>query len=366
MTPSMMQTLPGTDYHDPAVYELERQRIFLRRWFMAGRAEQAPEPGGWFTVDVVGESVLIVRGDDMQLRAFYNVCRHRGSRLRTEESGLERGTIMCPYHAWCYDLRGELAVTPRVGDDELDRSQLSLWPVHLEVWQGFVLVNLSKERPQSFREQLLERNDHILEFERFDMETLRIGATSRWLVEANWKIILENYGECLHCPTVHPELVELIPAYRTGSVWEPGRSDGGVWLAEGNSYAPGVTTLPTLPAMTDVDAKSAYGGTVFPNAMIDASGTSIAFTQLIPKGPARTLEIAWYLFHPDTIDQPDFDPSVLVEFNDLVYMQDNTVCERAQLGVQSQAYTHGVYPEKDELLYRFNQRYLNERDGVPQ
>ena len=359
-------TLPGSDYHDPGVYEVERQQIFLRKWFCAGRSEQAPDAGSWFTVDVVGESILVVRGDDGELRAFYNVCRHRGSRLREAESGFEKGTIMCPYHAWCYDLRGGLAVTPRVEPDELDRSQLSLWPVHLEEWQGFVFVNLSKETPQSFRDLLAERNDHILEFERFDIDTLRIGASSEWIVEANWKIILENYAECLHCPTVHPELVDLIPAYRTGSVYEPGRSDGGVWLAEGGSYAPGVTTLPTLPTMNDVDAKSVYGGTIFPNVMVDISGTSVIITILFPQGPARTRQIAWYLFHPDTIASSEFDASGLVAFSELVAGQDNVVCERVQLGVQSQAFTHGIYPEKDDLVYRFNQRYLKERDGVPQ
>jgi glycine betaine catabolism A len=356
-------TLPGTAYHTAEVYEVERQRIFLRDWFMAGRAEQAPEPGSWFTIDVVGESILVVRGDDMQLRAFFNVCRHRGSRLREEESGYEKGTIMCPYHAWCYDLRGDLAVTPRVEEDELDRSQLSLWPVHLDVWQGFVFVNLTKETPVPLREWIGKGWDGLLDFERFEMDTLRIGAQSEWLVEANWKILVENYNECLHCPTVHPELVEVIPAYRKGWVFEEGREDGGVSLSGGGTYAPGVSTLPALPTMTEVEAVSVYGGTVFPNAMIDISGTSIIVTLLFPKGPRQTLQKSLYLFHPDTIAQPDFDPSGLVDFGELVQGQDNAICERVQLGVQSQAFSHGVYPEKDEYVYEFNQRYLEERDG---
>ncbi len=356
-------TLPGTDYHDAGVYEVERQQIFLRSWFMAGRSEQAPEPGSWFTIDVVGESILIVRGDDNELRAFYNVCRHRGSRLREEESGFEKGTIMCPYHAWCYDLRGGLAVTPRVEPDELDRSQLSLWPVHLDEWQGFVFVNLAKQTPMPVRDKIAEGWDGMLDFERFEMDTLRIGATSEWIVEANWKILVENYNECLHCPTVHPELVEVIPAYRKGWVFEEGREDGGVSLASGGTYAPGVSTLPPLPTMTELEAESVYGGTLFPNAMIDISGTSIIVTQLIPQGPGRTRQIGTYLFHPDTIASPDFDPSGLVEFGELVQGQDNAICERVQLGVQSQAFTHGVYPEKDKYVYEFTQQYLRERDG---
>ena len=189
---------------------------------------------------------MVLRGDDGELRAFYNVCRHRGSRLREEANGSDKGTIMCPYHAWCYDLKGDLVVTPKVGADEIDRSKLSLWPVHLDVWQGFVFVNLIKGSPRPLRETIGGAYDDMLGFERFEMDQLRIGASSEWIVEANWKILIENYNECLHCPTVHPELVDVIPAYRKGWVFEEGRDDGGVTLASGGTYAPGVDTLPLL------------------------------------------------------------------------------------------------------------------------
>ena len=357
-------TLTGRDYHHPEVFELERQRIFLRSWFCAGRSEQAAQPGQWFTIDVVGESILVLRGDDGGLRAFYNVCRHRGSRLRDERTGFDKGTIMCPYHAWCYDLKGDLVVTPRVDEDELDRSQLSLWPVHVDEWQGFVFVNLDKQTPRALREVIGEGYDEMLSFERFEMDTLRIGATTEWVVEANWKILVENYNECLHCPTVHPELVEAIPAYRKGWVFEDGRDDGGVWLASGSSYtADGQSNIPVLPTMNEVEARSVYGGTIFPNVMLDISGTGVVVTQLIPLGPTRTHQVAMYLFHPDAIAAPDFDPSPLVEFGALVGGQDNTVCERVQKGVQSQAFSHGVYPEKDEYVYQFTQVYLRAREG---
>jgi Rieske 2Fe-2S family protein len=356
-------TLPGRDYRDPEIFELEKRQIFWRSWFCVGRAEQAPEPGDWFTADVTGESVIVLRGDDGELRAFYNVCRHRGARLREEPTGHDKGSLMCPYHAWCYDMKGDLVATPKVREDEVDRSKLSLWPVHLDTWQGFVFVSLAKERPAPVRDKLGEAWDDLLDFERFEIDQLRIGASTEWMIEANWKIIIENYNECLHCPTVHPELVDVIPAYKKGWVFEDGREDGGVTLASGGTYAPGVSTLPLIPTMTEVDATSVYGGTIFPNVMIDISGTSIIVTLLLPQSATRTRQIAWYLFHPDAIAAPDFDPSVLVQFGELVGGQDNDVCERVQRGVSSQAFTHGVYPEKDQYVYEFNQRYLRERDG---
>ena len=357
------RTLPGPDYHDPAVFELERERIFLRSWFLAGRAEQAATPGDWFTVDVVGESVIVMRGDDSELRAFYNVCSHRGARLRDEPSGHEHGALACPYHAWCYKFSGELTTTPRVGKDEVNRAAHGLSPVHLDVWQGFVFVNLDRQTPTPVRDYLAANFDDVLAFERFDLESLRIGATRSWTIEANWKIVVENYCECLHCPTVHPELVEVIPAYRTGWVLQDDRDDGGVSIV-GNSYAaPGTATIAVLPTMTEEESQSVYGGTIFPNALIDIAGTGVVVTQLVPVGPTTTIDNAWYLFHPDSIAADDFDPSGVIDFCDLVVRQDNAVCERVQRGVRSRSFEEGgVYPEKDQYVWEFNQRYLGVRD----
>jgi glycine betaine catabolism A len=118
-----MQTLAGRDYHAPEVFEIERERVFARNWFSAGRADALAEPGDFANIDVAGESVLVVCGDDGRLRGFYNVCRHRGSRLCDEASGRLKGAVKCPYHAWAYSFEGELIGTPNVGKGEIDRSQ---------------------------------------------------------------------------------------------------------------------------------------------------------------------------------------------------------------------------------------------------
>src|SRR2546429_5667882 len=136
-------TLPGRDYHAPEVFELEREKIFFREWFYAGRADHAPEPGDFLTVDVVGESVLVVRGKDTKLRGFYNVCRHRGSRICDPETrGHANGAIKGPYHAWSYTYGGQLIRTPLIAPDELDRSSFCRWAGHCVVGQGFGFVHL--------------------------------------------------------------------------------------------------------------------------------------------------------------------------------------------------------------------------------
>jgi glycine betaine catabolism A len=356
------RTLPGTDYWSPEVFDAERESVFFRSWFLAGRTEQVNEPGDFFTVDVVGESILVVRGDDGELNAFYNVCRHRGSRLHEEAAGRDKRAIVCPYHAWCYSFSGELIGTPRVGDDEVDRSRLGLRSVHVDSWQGLVFVNLVEGAPVPLTEWL---GSDIVDFERFDIAALRMVATQEWVIEANWKIVMENYLECLHCPTVHPELVAVVPTYRRGMVSDPDRTDGGVASLSRSYAAPGTAAIAVLPTMTEMEADSIYGGSFFPNGFLDIAGTGVVVTQLIPLGPTTTREVAWYLFHPDAIAADDFDPSGVIDFCDLVVRQDNDVCERAQRGSRSRSFREGgVYPEKDADVWAFNQRYLQVREAA--
>ena len=186
-------------------------------------------------VEIADESILVVRGKDEQIRAFYNVCRHRGSRICDDEQGEVRTHLRCPYHAWGYALDGTLVTTPMIEQDEIDRPSTSLWPVHVDVWEGFVFVNLSREEPRPLLEHLADQQDEPLRLARFGLADLRIGHVSTNEVQANWKIVIENYNECLHCPTIHPELVAVVPAYKKGAIFEGGREDGGVSLADGRT-----------------------------------------------------------------------------------------------------------------------------------
>ncbi len=358
------QTLPGRDYHAPEVFELERERIFFRHWVYAARADEAPEPGDFVATDVVGESVLLVRGKDGELRGFYNVCRHRGSRLvDAETSGHARSAIKCPYHAWSYGYDGTLIGTPLVGKDEIDRACFGLRPVAVDVWEGFVFVHLG-EPSRSVRDVLELQGGNAVQYERFRFGELRTGRRTVSEVAANWKIIVENYNECLHCPTVHPELVAIVPAFRRGEVFERDRDDDGVWIENGGSgyTANGRSSIPLMPGLHERDAGSMYGVSVFPNMFIDMTGTVAIGTRLLPRDAGHTTVVTDYLFRPEVVDDPDFDPSEVVDFSELVAHQDYVVCERVQLGVRSRSFDHGVYAEKDDLPYRFNQSYLRARD----
>ena len=360
-------TLPGRDYWSEEVYELDREKVFFREWFVVARADEAPAPGDYVTVDVAGESLIVIRGADGELRAFHNVCRHRGARICDPEStGRAKRALKCPYHAWSYAPDGRLIGTPLVARTELDRSQLGLWPVALATWQGFVFVHLG-EPEETLLEALERQTDRPRQYERWHMEELRTAHRTVAEVAANWKILIENYNECLHCPTVHPELVQVAPTFGKGLVIEEGRDEGdwGVSIAGGGVALTrtGTSELPVIPGLDDHDARSIYGACLFPNMFIDLTGTAVIAARLQPRGPAHTTIVTDYLFRPEVVEDPAFDPSDVVEFSELVAKQDYVVCERVQLGVRSRAFDHGVYAEKDALPYAFNQTYLAARDG---
>ena len=360
---SIRTTLPGVAYHSDETYAVDREQVFFRHWMYVGRAERIANPGSWLRVEIAGESVLLVRGRDEQIRGFYNVCRHRGSQLCDEEQGEVRTHLRCPYHAWGYALDGTLVTTPMIDREEIDRESTSLWPVRTEVWENFVFVNLSRDEPQPLMDALRSQQDEVLSLARVGLSDLRIGHVSTVDVQANWKIVMENYNECLHCPTVHPELMAVVPAYRKGSVHEDGRDDGGVTLADGRTAvaADPRLRLPLLPGLKGHEGPAAYfGAMVYPSMFLDVDGSSALATAVFPTGPRSCRLVTEYLFSPEAFEIPGFDPSPVVDFNDLVTRQDNEACERVQRGVMSRAFDHGVFPAKDSWVHAFDERYLSD------
>jgi Rieske 2Fe-2S family protein len=357
--------LAGRDYHAQDVFELEKERIFFDGWFCVGRQEQLPDPGDFITQEVADESVIVMRTKEGGIQAFANVCRHRGTKLLEEPSGhVKNNAIVCPYHAWTYATDGRLIGTPNVhADDGLPRDEYGLWPVVLQVWEGFLFVSFSPQ-PSALVEELAKEPDGPLGYGRYQVGDMRVAHTIVYEVEANWKIVIDNFNECLHCPTVHPELVKIVPLYRKGIVLDPNRDDGGVTLADGlyTFTMDGTSKLPQLPALSDIDRRTYYGYAIFPNLLVNLFSTGAMVYTLYPRSPSHTTVVSDYLYRPETIEAEGFDPNEMVEFLDLVSRQDWNVCERAQRGVRSRFFTRGVYPPQDALLHGFAERYLAARD----
>ena len=360
------RTLPRAYYFDEAIYTREQERIFHREWFVVGRAEQIPTPGDYRSVDVAGESIVVVRGKDGALRAHWNVCRHRGSRLVDEESfGTFAGAIRCPYHSWTYELDGRLRTAPFLDEsDGVRKADLALHRVGLAEWGGFVFVNLFPDVAAAEGRTLMAQLDGVPQrLQRYPLAELRIANTIVYEIAANWKVMLENYNECYHCAGVHPELCAIVPEFkRHGGAdldWERGipHRDGAFTF----SFS-GTTDRAPFPGLDDDERTRHKGELIYPNFLLSLSADHVAAFTAHPRGPHKTTIVCDFLFHPDEIRKPTFDASDAVEFWDLTNRQDWEICEKVQRGMSSRIWEYGYYAPMERWSLDLR-RYVNERLG---
>jgi len=365
---SFSSTLPGRYYYDPAIYELEQERIFSQTWVCVGRAATISTVGSYQTASIGRESILIIRNRDDKLNAFLNVCRHRGSRLCTGSTGQLKGSIQCRYHAWTYGLDGRLIGAPNVLHDEhFERTAFGLVPVALEVWEGLIWLNLADE-PAPMETQLhtpiIERFGSYAPFARYDVGKLKVGKTITYEVQANWKLLLENFMECYHCGPMHPELCQLLPAFRSGkSDYLAGDAATLANTAEAFTIT-GKASRPPLPGLLPEDLRRYYGIVLTPNMLLNLLDDHVVIHTLWPEGPTRTRVSCDWLLDPEVMTRPDFDPMDAVEVFDIVNRQDWEVCELAQLGMTSKAYkSGGIYVPSERHIRAFADFVLERLEG---
>jgi len=351
-------TLPGRYYYDAAIYEQEMERIFSQMWVCVGRVETLSDPGTYQLVTIGQESIIVVRGRDQQLRAFYNVCRHRGARLCTEAAGQLKGSIQCRYHAWTYGLDGQLIGAPNVlNDEQFDRATRGLLPVALEVWEGMIWLNLA-DYPTPITDQLngiiIERFGSYAPFERYEVGKLRVGKTIVYDLKANWKLLLENFMECYHCAPMHPEFCHLLPAFRAGiGDYVDGEAATLAESAEAFTMT-GKASRPPLPGLLASELRRYYGIVLNPNMLLNLLDDHVVIHTLLPQGPDRTLVTCDWLFDAQTMAQPDFDPMDAVELFDIVNRQDWEVCELTQQSMRSRAFrSGGIYVPTERHIRKF-------------
>ncbi len=360
MSDRLIPTLNGSYYRDPELLQREFERIFFRSWLLAGRAEQLAQTGDYFTFELGHESVLVVRGPDATLRAFYNVCRHRGSRLCAEKSGRFERAIRCRYHAWSYGLDGALRGVPFLqAADPLPKGEFSLYPVSVEVWQGCVFVRL-----EPAGETLLAQLGTLPERARpYPLAALRVGARAERVVEANWKILVENFMECYHCPGVHPELADLVPLYRTGEVDVSGSEPPEYRERAVTSTLSGTTKRPIFAGLRDRSRQRYHAELVLPNLLLYLFPDYVCARSLWPESPTRTRIVSEWWFESAALERPDFDASDAVDFMNLLGEQDWQVCEGVQQGVVSRAHRHGVLLAQESEVADVTRWYLEQLEA---
>jgi len=353
-------TLPGRYYTDPEIFRTEQKQIFGTEWMYVGRADALPKRGDVLRATVGTESVIVVRGRDGALRGFLNVCRHRGAELCLTGTTNVGNAIRCPYHAWTYGLDGNLITAPNwKAMADLDRARYGLGPISVEVWMGLIWVNLTADAPP-LADQLApvlryRLGAEVERIDRYRIGELVVAARIEYDVAANWKIINENFQECYHCGTIHPELVEQIPTFADfEKLGESGYQQDGYLFADDRSgfSLSGRASHDPLPALSPDDSRKYFGMVLRPNCFVSLLPDHVIVHKFDPVAVDRTLVVCEWLFPADLVARPGFDPSDSVELFHRVNQQDFAAAEWCQPNMSSRMYADGgvLVPLESEVI----------------
>ena len=366
------KSLPQKYFVSPDVFDKEQAEIFSKGWLLVGHQSQIPKPGDYFLATIAGESVIVTRDQRSQVSGFYNVCRHRGTRLREHACG-HASAIQCPYHAWTYALDGRLIGAPHMDDvPGFDKADYSLHRVNLGLWEGFIFVNLAESGPLTSilsQRERQKRNGFVSledwfaplkgKFSHWNMSILQPAKRIEYDVRANWKLMFENYSECYHCPGVHPQLQKVSPYDSAENDLREGPFLGGFMkinpgkslTMSGNACAAFVGKIENL--------QQVFYYSIFPNMLLSLHPEYVMVHQLWPMSPERTLIVCDWFFHPDAFNRPDFKPDDAIEFWDMTNKQDWHVCELSQQGIASRAYEPGPYSSRESIPAAWDRYYLS-------
>jgi Rieske 2Fe-2S family protein len=352
------QTLPGSYYTDPELFAAEMDRIFAAMWIHVGRQEEVAGRGAFVCRDIADASVLIVGDGNGAARAFHNVCRHRGTRICDAQRGTFAGSIQCPYHAWTYDLEGRLIGAPLMENvPGFERGLYPLRSVGCEVWAGHVFINLAG----SVQPLAVQLRDLTERFAPWRMHDLRMVHRIEYDVRANWKLIIQNYNECLHCPVIHPLLNQMHHYLGAANVPSTETYCGGAM-----TFKEGIETLSVdgrrrravLPGLGADERSVVNYFAIYPNLLLTLHPDYMLTVRIWPEAPDRTRLVSEWHFHPDEIARPGFVYEDAIEFWDVTNREDWAISERSQQGIASRGYAPGPYSHRETQLWEFDQFIL--------
>ena len=357
-------SLPGWIYRDADFLEAEKERVFATSWQIVCHLNDIPDPGDYHTLDFMGEPLVAVRGQDRTVKAFYNVCRHRAARLLDGGSGHCPGRIVCPYHAWTYDLAGRLtAVTHRKEFAEFALDQYGLKPLETEIYKVFIFVRLKPGLP-SVADMLAPYEAELAAYRLEELQPLgRVTLRTR---HVNWKNVTDNYSDAMHITVAHPGLTRLFgQSYGVEAqpwvdkMWGYLRDVPSSQLSERLYQA----VLPKAPHLPEERQRLWIYFKMWPNVAFDIYPDQIDFMQMIPVSPTETLirEIAYV--HPDERRAMRAARYLNWRINRRVSLEDKALIERVQAGMGSRSYTPGPLGRAEVSLRSFARRM---RDLIPE
>ncbi|MDT8067217.1 MAG: aromatic ring-hydroxylating dioxygenase subunit alpha [Terriglobia bacterium] len=337
-------TLPSEYYTDPKYLQLERKNTFWRTWQIVGRSEQVSKAGDYFTANLCGEPLLIVRDTENTLRGFYNVCRHRAG--PPAEGCGSRKVFRCGYHGWTYGLDGRLLNAPEMdGTKDFRFEDFRLRSIRVEEWEGQVFVNLD-DNAESLPESLRELPNQVMKFRFGEM---RLAGRRDYHMRCNWKVYIDNYLEGYHLPSVHPSLNRELDynAYVTT-------------LFERHSLQTSPIRGPENQVSVERRYKQADGDMaaeyywIFPNWMLNCYPDNVSLNIVLPTGPETCVAIFEWYFLAERISAAE----ETIKFSDEIQLEDGRICETVHLNLKSQSYARGRYSVKQEkCLHHFHRLY---------
>jgi choline monooxygenase len=346
---SRASTIPKRYYLDPAIHEREVEQIFGRTWQLVARADELARPGDFVPVTVIDEPVVITHGTDGQLRAFYNVCRHRAGQVALTRGN--RKSLQCRYHGWTYGLDGRLRACPEMEETEgFDKDDIGLQPVRVDRWGPFVFVCLSDDAP-SLSEMMGAIGAEVADAG-YDVDGMRLVERREYEIACNWKVYVDNYLEGYHLPIAHPQLFKELDydAYRVEEHRYYSKQHAPIReLKPGEELGRDRRYL-RLPGQEE----NALYYWLFPNTMFNIYQDNMSSNVILPLGPDRTLTVfEWFFAEPGT--GPGWESmQQTIAFSDEIQQEDIVICEQVQRGLRSRSYEAGRFSAKRENgVYHF-------------
>lgn len=350
-------TPPGWVFWDRELYGREQREIFESGWLCAGHVSRLANPGDYFSVKVGDESIILAADSRGKPNAFYNVCRHRGTRIVSEGSGNCR-SFKCPYHAWAYALDGKLIAAPTMDDVKgFEKSSYPLRPVRHASWNGFLFICLDPATPpiESVFSDFPDLSYLGLE------KLVRVGH-HQYDAATNWKLISENYNECYHCSVAHPQLSRISDDRDFPQYSHSGRHFTGGPMSIRPEFNTMTTTGRTerarLPGSLESEKHLIFYFDIYPNFLLSIAPDYMLTHYLWPTGPESVhIESEWF-FAAEQIEAPGFDPADAIEFWDTTNRQDWALCENALRGLRSRGHRPGRYHSWEGSVHQFDRWYV--------
>jgi Rieske 2Fe-2S family protein len=382
-------TLEQPFYLDPRLFERDVSRIVAKQWLFVDHVSKLARPGDVLLYEVAGESIILVRGRDQTIRAFFNVCRHRGSRICLKEEDRVR-TLTCPYHGWVYDLEGRLVHAKNMPEG-FDASTWPLHPCRVKVWEGMIFINLAPEGDPEVADFEAMAAALLPYFKSYRLADAKIVARKTYPTHGNWKLAVENFRECYHCAPAHPEYT-MVNAYVKAGDDHPGgyepivKAWADIWRAKGRAVdrlgwanadprqpygvfrqpiREGYLTLsrdgkPVAPLMGDLDEYDggetlAIFGALFYVYLANDHATLFRFT---PVSPTLTDVVLTWMVRGDAVEGRDYDVDRVTWMWDVTTIEDTTIIGDNQKGVNSRVYVPGPYSVREQGPAGFVEWYL--------